>query len=141
MRAPAALALLALTLTLAACGGGKLERKRLSDIEAALRNAGLEICETAVPDEPVENAEDEQLISVAVSCDDDQSRATVVVLGWPDATARDAALRRFDVQSRPSAQNHGITWAYGQFTINVSGERDEGVVDRVVAAMDAIGAS
>jgi hypothetical protein len=128
------------SLSVAACGGGKLEHRQFADIKAALRVAGLEICGTALPDEP-ENADDERLIAVALSCGDPDDEATVAVIAWPDRGGRDAALRRFDVQSRPSAQNHGNTWAYGQFTINVSGERNEGAVARVVDAMDALGAS
>jgi hypothetical protein len=138
-RIPIAVATLAIAL--AGCGGGKLERKQVADVKSALRSAGLEICETGAPDEPPETAEDEQSIAVAVSCSDDEDEATVVLIAWPDRGARDAALRRFDVQSRPSAQNHGNTWAYGQFTIHVSGERNEDAVDRVVDAMDALGAS
>ena len=141
LRVPAALALAAFATTLTACGGGRLEQKEFADIESALRGAGLQICDTAVPDDPAGNAKDEQLIAVAVACGDDADEATVVVIAWPDAAARDAALRRFDVQSRPSAQNHGNTWAYGEFTISVSGERDEGAVARVIDAMDALGAS
>jgi hypothetical protein len=137
-RAPIALAVL--TMALAACGGGKLEQRQFADIEAALRAAGLEICETAQPEEPA-TAEDEQVIAVASSCAEGKDEATMVVIAWPDREARDAALRRFDVQSRPSAQNHGNTWAYGQFTIHVSGERDEDAVALVVDAMDALGAS
>ena len=48
---------------------------------------------------------------------------------------RDAAARRFEVQSRPSAS--GAIWTFGPFTVRVSGDRDPDAVDALTDALDA----
>ncbi len=141
MRALAPFGLAAAALALAGCGGGALAREPFSSVTSALERAGLEICRVQSPASVVETASSERLVEVGESCPNPGNETTVLVIAWPDASARDAALRRFDVQSRPSAQNHGNTWSYAQYTISVSGERDEDVVARVVDAMHALGAS
>lgn len=134
--------LVALVLVAAACGGDEqAERRDLSEIESALTGEGLAVCARIEPDPVTEEAEDELVLTVAISCGEDDDQADVAVVEWPDEAARDAALRRFEVQSRPSSANHGTTWALGQFTVQVSGERDDAVVERVAGAMTQLGAS
>ncbi len=132
-----------LVLLMVACGGEEpFEQRGLSEIETALEGAGLEICETVEsPGEVTENAVDEQVLVVALSCGEDDDQAVVELIAWPDEAARDAALGRYEVQTRPYVRNHGVTWALGQFTVDVSGERDDDVVERVAAAMYGLGAS
>jgi hypothetical protein len=131
----------AASLVLAACGGGApVEQRDFSEIEQALENAGLQICESVEPSTPIEETEGERLIEVALACGVEDDATVVAVIAWPDESARDNALRRFEVQTRPPSRNHGITWALGPFTVHVSGERDDDVVERVAEAMDQLGA-
>lgn len=140
-RSYVALVLVVIVLIAGACGGG--EDGPLSspaDVGGALRGQGLEICAESglwAPKEAVAGA----TFTVGITCNEDDDQAVVEVIEWPDAAARDAALRRFEVQSRPSSANHGTTWALGQLTVHVEGERDDAVVERVADAMDQLGAS
>jgi hypothetical protein len=125
-----------------ACGETKSpDRRAVGDVESALRDAGLQICGTPDTGDPPEDADSEHAFVVAVECGDEDDRAVVTVIAWPDDEARDAALRRFEVYSRPTTRSHGTTFALGQFTIGVSGERDDAVVERVADAIDGLGAS
>lgn len=131
-RSYAALALVVIALSSGACGSDEyLPVLEPEQIERALRDEGLEICA----------AEPGRTITVALSCGEDDDQAVVEILEWPDAAARDAALRRFEVQSRPSVANHGTTWALGLLTVHVEGERDDAVVERVAGALEGLGAS
>lgn len=141
-RCYALLVLVALALIAAACGGDEqAERRDVSQIEPALTAEGLTVCARIEPDPVTEGAVDELVLTVAISCGEDDDRADVAAVEWPDEAARDAALRRFEVQSRPSSANHGTTWALGPLTVSVSGERDDAVVERVADAMERLGAS
>jgi hypothetical protein len=134
--------LLGAVLALSACGATESpERRDIGEVESALRASGLEICDTPSAGEPPENADDEQAFTVAIACRDEDDEAVVSVIAWPDGEARDNALRRFEVQTHPTTRSHGITWALGQFTVSVSGERDDAVVERVADAMDSLGAA
>jgi hypothetical protein len=140
-RSYVALGLVVIAAIAGACGGG--EEGPLSspaDVRDALGGEGLEICEEGglyAPKEAVAGA----AFTVAIACGEDDDQAEVAVIEWPDTGARDAALRRFEVQSRPSSANHGTTWALGHLTVHVEGERDDDVVERVASAMDRLGAS
>ena len=134
--------LVGVVLALAACGAtDSPERREVGQVQSALRAAGLEICASPSAGDPPEGADDEDAFTVAIACGDEDDRATVSVIAWPDSEARDNALRRFDVRTRPTTRNHGITWALGRFTVSVSGERDDAVVERVADAMDSLGAA
>ncbi len=134
--------LLAAVLSIAACGAAESpERREVGQVQSALRAAGLEICATPAAGDPPEGADDEDAFTVAITCAEEDNRAAVSVIAWPDAEARDNALRRFEVRTRPTTRNHGITWALGRFTVSVSGERDDAVVERVADAMDRLGAA
>lgn len=143
-----ALGLVALVLLVAAgCGGEPaFEERGVDEVERALESAGLTICgvETTPDDDLVENALGQTAFVVfAGGCgygDAADDFALVDVIAWPDQGARDEAIRRFEAQSRPSSQSHGVQLAYGQFTIDVSGSRDEDVSDRAVDALVELGA-
>ena len=62
-------------------------------------------------------------------------------IAWPEQPGPDNALRRFEVPTHPTTRSHGITWALGQYTVSVSGQRDDAVVERVADAMDSLGAA
>lgn len=144
-----ALGLVALILLVAAgCGGEPAyEDRRLGEIERALKGAGLTICgvDMTSQDDLVENAASQTTFFVyAGPClygdGADDEDVIVTVIAWPDQGARDEAIRRFEAQSRPSSQSHGVQLAYGQFTIDVSGSRDEQASDRAVDALVQLGA-
>jgi hypothetical protein len=140
-RSYVALVLLVTALIAGACGGGEDgPLASPADVGRALRGEGLEICAESgifAPKEAVAGA----AFTVAVACGEDDDQAVVEVVEWPDEAARDAALRRFEAQSRPSSANHGTTWALGRLTVHVEGERDDEVVERVADAMRQLGAS
>jgi hypothetical protein len=135
-------AIVGAVLALAACGATESpEPREVGEVESALRDAGLRICTSPDAGDPPEGAEAEEAFTVGITCGDDDDLATVSLIAWPDSEARDNALRRFEVRTRPPTRNHGITWALGQFTVSVSGERDDAVVERVADAMDRLGAA
>jgi hypothetical protein len=142
--APATVAaLLGAVLATAACGGDGTapEGREIGEVRSALTAAGLEICDAPESSRATEEAEREQALVVALACGEDDDQAVVELIAWADEEARDAALRRFAVQTRPNTRNHGTTWELGPLTVSVSGERDDAVVDRVADAMDSLGAS
>lgn len=127
-------------VALAACGGEPaFEERAVGEVQRALESAGLTLCgvEQAPADELAANATAQTTFSVGLDCDD---VAVVQVVAWPDRGARDEAIRRFEAQSRPSSQSHGLQLAFGQFTIDVSGARDEQASDRAVEALTELGA-
>jgi hypothetical protein len=135
-------ALLGAALALSSCGATESpQRRTVGDVESALRGSGLEICSAPSAGEPPSNAEDERAFTVAIACGDEDDEAVVSVIAWPDSEARDAALRRFEVPTRPTTRSQGVTWALGQFTVSVTGQRDDAVVERVADAMDGLGAA
>jgi hypothetical protein len=139
-RALAGLAVLAAVAL--GCGDSESSEERtVGEVESALRAAGLQVCGTPDAGEPPEDADREEAFVVAIECGDEDDQAVVTIVAWPDDAARDAALRRFEVYSRPTTRSHGTTFALGRFTIAVSGERDDAVVARVADAMDRLGAS
>jgi hypothetical protein len=134
--------LVVLAAVVSGCGDTESpERREVGEVESALQAAGLRICGTPSAAEPPENADLERAFVVALDCGDEDDQAVVAVTAWPDDGARDAALRRFEVYSHPTTRSHGTTFALGQFTVSVSGERDDAVVGRVADAMDDLGAS
>jgi hypothetical protein len=134
-------AIVGAVVALAACGATESPEPRdVGEIESALRDAGLRICTSPDAGDPPEGAEAEEAFTVGIGCGEDDDLATVSMITWPDNEARDNALRRFEVRTRPPTRNHGITWALGRFTVSVSGGRDDAVVERVAEAMDRLGA-
>jgi hypothetical protein len=134
-------AIVGAVVALAACGATESPEPRdVGEVESALRDAGLRICTSPGAGAPPEGAEAEEAFTVGIGCGEDDDLATVSMIAWPDNEARDNALRRFEVRTRPPTRNHGITWALGRFTVSVSGERDDAVVERVAEAMDRLGA-
>jgi hypothetical protein len=138
-------ALLTAVVFLTACGGEPAFTERSADeVRQALEQAGLEVCtEREVPaGDVVENAAGELAFVVAFRCDgDEDERAVVNLVAWPDQDARDEAIRRYEAASRPSSQNAGVQLAFGQFTIDVTGSRDEDVTRRALEALDGLGAA
>jgi hypothetical protein len=139
--AAVATALLALT----GCGGEPaFTEHSAGEVRQALEGAGLEVCDelTTPAGDVVENAVAERAYVVAFRCaGDEDERAVVNLVAWPDQDARDEAIRRYEAASRPSSQNAGVQLAFGQFTIDVTGSRDEDVTDRVLEALDRLGAA
>lgn len=135
-------ALIVAVLALSGCGATESpDRREIGELESALRAAGLRICAAPEVGDPPEGADDEQALSVAIDCGDEDDQAAVSVIAWPDSEAGNNALRRFEVPTHPTTRSHGITWALGQYTVSVSGQRDDAVVERVADAMDSLGAA
>jgi hypothetical protein len=135
-------AIVGAVLALAACGATESPEPRdVGEVESALQDAGLRICTSPDAGDPPEGAGAEEAFTVGISCGEHDDAATVSIIAWPDSEARDNALRRFEVRTRPPTRNHGITWALGRFTVSVSGERDDAVVERVADAMERLGAA
>jgi hypothetical protein len=135
-------ALLGAALALSACGATESpDRRTVGDVESALQESGLQICSAPSAGEPPASADDERALTVAIACGDEDDQAAVSIIAWPDTEARDAALRRFEAPTHPTTRNQGVTWALGRFTVSVSGERDDAVVERVADAMDRLGAA
>jgi hypothetical protein len=143
-QALAAAAAAAALAVLGACGGEPaFETRSANEIQQALEQAGLAVCSaTTVPaDELPENTVEQRVLTVAFECGNEGEDAIVSVVAWPDRNARDEAIRRYEAASRPSSQNAGVQLAFGQFTIDVGGSRDEDVTDRVLEALDGLGAA
>lgn len=139
----AAAGAVAVAIVLGACGGEPaFETRSADEIQQALERAGLAVCSaTTIPeDERPENTVDQRVLAVAFECGDETEGAIVNVVAWPDQDARDEAIRRYEAASRPSSQNAGVQLAFGQFTIDVAGSRDEDVTGRVLEALDELGA-
>ncbi|MGH9025408.1 MAG: hypothetical protein ACRDWD_04730 [Acidimicrobiia bacterium] len=127
-------------MALAACG----ERSdfdidaSLADIEDAITNGGLEICDTVEDDDGQANeAVESRQYVVAFDCDSDDT-VQVVVDEFDDAEDRDGAARNFESQVRP--RGYGVVWTYGPFTIFTFGERDDAVEEQLTDNLDDLGA-
>jgi hypothetical protein len=134
-----AIALVVVAVVVAGCGRADYSSDvSFADITAVIADAGLEVCSTDTTDTPPPGAAEERAYEVDRDCATDDGRALVVATAYDSASDRDAAARRFEVQSRPSA--NGAIWTLGPFTVRVSGGRDADAVDALTNALDARGA-
>jgi hypothetical protein len=122
-----------------ACGAGRADfgDQRLSDVRAALRTGGLEICsETRRPDGLANEAIETRIYTVAIDCAEERVRLTVD--RFDDADARDGAARQFEALTRP--RSDGVVWTLGPYTLFANGARDDAVMERLTDALDIAGA-
>lgn len=140
MRAAAAVALAAAGLALlAGCGRSDFSSQAsFEDVEAAIRDAGLQTCDVLETGDGPPGAVDERRYDIARDCDDEDTAATVVVTAYESEEDRDAAAQRFEVQVRPPAP--GVVWTFGQLTIRATADRDPETVDALAEALDERGA-
>lgn len=135
MKGAVAIALVAVAVVLAGCGrsdyGGDVS---FDDVTDTIALAGLEICSTETTETLPPDAVEERSYRVGSDCADDDDGALVVATAYDSEGDRDAAARRFEVQSRPPAA--GAIWTFGPFTVRVSGDRDPDAVDALTDALD-----
>lgn len=109
-----------------------------SDVEDAITDGGLEICDAVNGDDGRANqAVESRQYEVAFDCDRDDT-VPVDVDEFDDVDDRDAAARNFEVQVRP--RGYGSVWTYGPFTIFTFGERDDAVEEQLTDILDELGA-
>jgi len=135
-----ALVAVGLIAILGACGERDSfdQEASFADIEAAITNGGLDICESSPDDDGYANeATASHELVVAFDCDSDDT-VGMTIDEFDDVDARDAAARNFEVQVRP--RGHGVVWTYDQFTIFTFGERDDDVEEKLTDILDELGA-
>ncbi len=140
MRARRATVMVAAALTLCAAGCGsrdEFEPHTFDEVQTALVHEGLQVCDVRPTDGHANQAVAGREFRVAFDCAGDDD-ATVVVDEFANAEDRDAAAHNFEVRVRPRA--YGAVWTYGPFAILVSGPRDDAVEERIIDALDRIGA-
>jgi len=130
----------------AACQGpADFQDASFDEVEAALVDEGLQICEQ-VDLELTEREgalEGRQLVLADESCPDSERTVDVLsIVEFETGDDRDAALR--DIQgARGRVEGFGalgVAWTFGPFVISLTGERDPSVVDQLTDAMDNLGA-
>lgn len=126
-------------LALAACTArAEFDDRSFDAIEPVLDSDGLHVCRTVETPEGLANqAVKSVTYEVARDCDGEDT-VDVVVDEFDSADARDAAIRGFEVQTRPRAS--GAAWTFGSTTVFVLGTADDDVYERITQALDALGA-
>lgn len=139
MKTALAIALVAMAVVVAGCGRADYSSEiSFAEVTSVIDDAGLQVCRTETSETPPPGASEERVYEVDADCATDDGRALVVATAYDSESDRDAAARRFEVQSRPSAS--GAIWTLGPFTVRVSGERDADAVDALTNALDDRGA-
>lgn len=134
----AAAVAVALAVATSGCGSrDEFEARSFDVVSEALTAEGLQICGSRPTDGHANQAVAGREFVVALDCQSDEE-TTVVVDEFADAEDRDAAARNFEVQVRPRA--YGAVWTFGPFAIYASGPRDDEAEERVIDALDRIGA-
>ncbi len=135
MKAAAAIALVAVAVVLVGCGRSDYGADvSFDDVTDTIALAGLDVCSTETTETLPPDAVEEKVYTVDDDCSDDDGRALVVATAYGSEDDRDAAARRFEVQSRPPAS--GAIWTFGPFTVRVSGDRDADTVNALTDALD-----
>lgn len=139
----AALAIVAvIVVLLAGAGRDGFGKGSVSELTAAMRNKGLEICSTIAP---AGNGKGGSLTTqvVHVSTPGDCGDAIDVTIDtYKNAADRDAAARNAEAQERQ--RNYGVVYTWHQFTVYLQADdasTKTAIRDRVVAALDAVGAN
>jgi hypothetical protein len=140
VRIAAAVALGAALVALSGCGGRSEFSTPVSfdDVEAVIRDAGLETCEAVETGDGPPGAVDERRYVVARDCDDEGTDAVLIATAYESEEDRDAAAQRFEIQVRPPAP--GVLWTFGPFTVRVTADRDPETVDALAEAFEERGA-
>ena len=135
MKAAVAIALVAVAVVLVGCGRSDYDADvSFDDVTDTIALAGLDVCSTETTQTLPPDAVEEKVYTVDDDCSDDDGRALVVATAYGSEDDRDAAARRFEVQSRPPAS--GAIWTFGPFTVRVSGDRDADTVNALTDALD-----
>ncbi len=138
-----ALAIVAvIAVLLAGVGRDGFNKGSVSELTAAMRAKGLEICST---DTPSGNGKGGSLTTqlIRVSTPGDCGDAIDVTIDtYKNARDRDAAARNAEMQERQ--RNYGVVYTWHQFTVYLQADdasTKPAIRDRVVSALDAVGAN
>jgi hypothetical protein len=138
-----ALAIVAvIVVVLAGVGRDSFSKGSVSELTAAMRSKGLQICGTSAPSG---NGKGGSLTTQAlqVSTPGDCGDAIDVSIDtYKNAALRDAAARNAEAQERQ--RNYGVVYTWHQFTVYLQADDASsatGIRDRVVAALHAVGAN
>ena len=139
----AALAIVAgIAVLLAGVGRDGFTKGSVSQLSAAMRASGLQICSTIAP---AGNGKGGSLTTqvLHVSTPGDCGDAIDVTIDtYKNAAARDAGARNAEAQERQ--RNYGVVYTWHQFTVYLQADDAStrtAIRDRVVAALDAVGAN
>ncbi|HEX4431235.1 MAG TPA: hypothetical protein VHZ96_18335 [Frankiaceae bacterium] len=138
-----ALAIVAvIVVLLAGVGRDSFTKGSVSELTSAMRAKGLVICSTIAP---AGNGKGGSLttqvlhVSTPGDCGD---AIDVTVDTYKNAALRDAAARNAEMQERQ--RNYGVVYTWRQFTVYLQADdasTSTPLRDRVVAALDAVGAN
>jgi hypothetical protein len=138
-----ALAIVALiAVLLAGAGRDGFNKGSVSQLTAAMRAKGLEICGSIAPSG---NGKGGSLTTQAVQVStpgDCGDAIDVTIDTYKNAADRDAAARNAEAQERQ--RNYGVVYTWHQFTVYLQADdasTKTAIRDRVVAALDAVGAN
>jgi hypothetical protein len=137
--ATAAALIAAALVVLAGCGRSEFSTAAsFDDVEAAVRDAGLQVCDVRETGAGPPGAVDERRYDIARDCADEDTAALLVATAYESEEDRDAAARRFEGQVRPPPP--GVVWTLGPLTLRVTADRDPETVDALTKALDERGA-
>jgi hypothetical protein len=130
-------------VVLAGTGRDGFNRGSIAELTAALRAQGLVICGATAPDSGHGSGGSlsTQVLHVSLPGDCDNA-IDVQIDTYQDAAHRDAAARNAEMQERQ--RNYGVVYTWHQFTVYLQADdasASTAVRDRVVAALDAVGAN
>jgi hypothetical protein len=132
-----------IVVLLAGVGRDSFSKGSVSQLEAALRSKGVAICSTTAPDNGHGQGGSLSTQVLHVSRPGDCGNAIDLQIDtWKDAAHRDAAARNAEMQERQ--RNYGVVYTWHQFTIYLQADdasTSVGVRDRVVSALDSVGAN
>jgi hypothetical protein len=128
--------LLALVILIGACGEAAFDDGSLDELEAALADRGVAVCEESTGEVDLPGAVTTTTYELAFDCGSDDD-AFVAATEYDDREHRDAAAAQYAVRSDPDLSE---VWTYGAYAIVVSGPRDDAVADALTETLDELGA-
>jgi hypothetical protein len=139
-----ALAIVAIiAVLLAAAGRDHFSKGSVGQLEKAMRAKELEICSAGAPDSGHGKGSSLSTQVLRVGNPGDCGNAIDVQLdAYQDAAHRDAAARNAEMQERQ--RNFGVVYTWHQYTIYLQADdasTSVGLRDRLVSALDAVGAN
>jgi hypothetical protein len=132
------MAVVVISLVIAANKRAQFGRGSFDNIEAALRTNSMKICATKDnPNGSANQSVETRQYDVALLCPS-RNDAQVIVNEFGSRDDRDAAMRNIEVLVKP--RGSGVAYTYAQFTVFVQGSSADSVQDRIDRALRAIGA-
>ena len=137
-RSRRALALLVAAMAGLACSPREVGQRTRTEIEEALEQAGLRICNTDQTSSGLEGTEEIVRLDVAVERCGSDATGNIVVATAPSEAERDRLLSALLAVPRPRFAD--AVWKFGTTMVLLSGVPDDDVVDRLQEAMSSLGA-